>query len=143
MKAVDKLLRPEEIEFLLKLHNLWEGLLAIPPPPDPPFDVETLEPIRTLPEYQWWKPEASDPAQFELTAPHWSPDFEFQESQQAANSAESADATDSWQFQEIPLDADAHRYVLDQQEMTGNSDRSGKQHWPRSGAQKPPQAPVP
>ena len=80
MKVVDKVLRSEEIEFFLKLHNLWEGILAIPPPPDPPFDVEkrrgseafwtqakpepagrarragranqTLKPIRTPPEFQ-------------------------------------------------------------------------------------------
>ena len=82
MKVVDKVLRPEEIEFFLKLHNLWEGILAIPPPPDPPFDVETMEPIRNPPDYCWWKPEVSDPAQFELTAPHWSPDFESQEWQE-------------------------------------------------------------
>ena len=84
-----------------------------------------MEPIRTppeFPEFQWWKPEASDPAQFELTAPHWSPDFEFQESQQAANSAESADATDSWQFQEIPLDAE-RILVLD-------SDPSAQEEFP-------------
>ena len=79
MKVVDKILRPEEIEFFLKLYNLWEGILAIPPPPNPPFDVETMEPIRTPPVYTWWKPEASDPAQFELTTPHWSPDFESQD----------------------------------------------------------------
>ena len=103
MKVVDKVLRPEEIEFFLKLHNLWEGILAIPPPPDPPFDVETLEPIRTPPEFQWWKPEASDPAQFELQVPHWSPDFEFQDWQQAADSAESAT---SWQATELTLDAE-------------------------------------
>jgi hypothetical protein len=103
MKVVDKVRRPEEIEFFLKLHNLWEGILAIPPPPDPPFDVETLEPIRTPPEFQWWKPEASDPAQFELQVPHWSPDFEFQDWQQAADSAESAT---SWQATELTLDAE-------------------------------------
>jgi hypothetical protein len=104
MKVVDKVLRPEEIEFFLKLHNLWEGLLAIPPPPEPPFDVETMEPIRTPPDYCWWKPEVSVPAQFELTVPHWSPDLEFQEWQQAADSSESAT---SWQAREIPLDANS------------------------------------
>ena len=77
----------QSIEFFLKLHDLWEGILAIPPPPNPPFDVETLEPIRTPPEFQWWKPEASDPAQFELQVPHWSPDFEFQDGYSGVNSA--------------------------------------------------------
>ena len=46
--------------------------------------------------------EASDPAQFELQVPHWSPDFEFQDWQQAAESAESAT---SWQATELTLDA--------------------------------------
>jgi hypothetical protein len=75
------------LPIFLKLHNLWEGIFAIPPPLD----------------YCWWKPEASDPAQFELQVPHWSPDFEFQEWHYAADSAESSD---DWQAQEIPLDAD-------------------------------------
>ena len=61
------------------------------------------QPIRTPPEFQWWKPEASDPAQFELQVPHWSPDFEFQDWQQAADSAESAT---SWQATELTLDAE-------------------------------------
>ena len=34
-----------EIEFFLRLHSLWEGSIDIPPPPDPPFDIETFEPI--------------------------------------------------------------------------------------------------
>ena len=107
---IGKVLRPEEIEFFLKLHDLWEGILAIPPPPDPPFDVENLEPIRNPPEFQWWwKPEASDPAQFELQAPHWSPDFECQHWQHAAESAESAT---SRQATEFTLDAD-RTLVLD------------------------------
>jgi hypothetical protein len=64
---IDKMIRPEEVEFFLRLHGLWEGLLAIPPPPDPPFDVESMEPIRTIEEWCWWRPEDSDPAQFHLT----------------------------------------------------------------------------
>jgi hypothetical protein len=109
MKVADKVLRPEEIEFFLKLHNLWEGILAIPPPPDPPFDVESMEPIRTPPEYCWWKPETSDPSQFELQAPHWSPDGEFENWQQASDSTESAT---SWQATERTLDAE-RTLVLD------------------------------
>ena len=63
-----------------------------------------MEPIRTPPEFQWWKPEASDPAQFELQVPHWSPDFEFQDWQHSAELAESAT---SWQATELTLDATA------------------------------------
>ena len=92
MKIVDKVLRPEEIEFFfLKLYNLWEGLLAMP------F------------RHQWWKPEASDPAQFELQAPHWSPDCEFQDWQHASDSVQN---TKSWQATERLIDAE-RTLVLD------------------------------
>jgi len=46
MKVRDTLTRPEEIEFFLRLHGMWEGVLDIPPPPAPPYDIETMEPIR-------------------------------------------------------------------------------------------------
>jgi hypothetical protein len=100
---IDKMIRPEEVEFVLRLHGLWEGLLAIPPPPDPPFDVECMEPILTIEEWCWWRPEDSDPAQFHLTVPHWSPDFESQEWQPTGDSPETSRA---WQAQEITLDED-------------------------------------
>jgi hypothetical protein len=66
MKGVDTFFRPGEIEFFLRLHGLWEwkrsghrlpkaarrverrrhqSVIDIPPPPDPPFDIETFEPI--------------------------------------------------------------------------------------------------
>ena len=45
MRRVETIVRPEEVEFLLRLLGLWEGLLSLPPPPDPPFDIETFEPI--------------------------------------------------------------------------------------------------
>ena len=32
-------------QFFLCLQGLWEGIIDIPPPPDPPFDIETFEPI--------------------------------------------------------------------------------------------------
>ncbi len=105
MKVAGKVLRPEEIEFFLRLHSLWEGLLAIPPPPDPPFDVETLKPIRTQPEWCWWKPEESDPAQFELQVPHWSPDFD-------SHQCQLGESLESWEAREITLDAD-RTLVLD------------------------------
>jgi hypothetical protein len=65
-----------------------------------------MELIRTPPDYCWWKPEVTDPAQFELTVPHWSPDLECQAWQQAAHLSESSESTDTWQPREIPLDAD-------------------------------------
>ena len=37
-----ELTRPQAIEFFLRLHGLWEGLVNIPPPPDAPFDIDTV-----------------------------------------------------------------------------------------------------
>jgi hypothetical protein len=32
---------------------LWEPILALPPPPDPPFDIETMNPIEVPPQAIW------------------------------------------------------------------------------------------
>jgi hypothetical protein len=45
MKPVRKVIRREEIQFFLRLHGLWEGIVTLPRPPPPPFDIETMEPI--------------------------------------------------------------------------------------------------
>jgi hypothetical protein len=45
MKLSGAVKRPEQIEFFLRLYGLWEGIIDIPPPPRPPFDIETFEPI--------------------------------------------------------------------------------------------------
>jgi hypothetical protein len=29
-------------QFFLRLHGLWEGIVTIPRPPPPPFDIERL-----------------------------------------------------------------------------------------------------
>ena len=39
VKPVETLVRPEEIEFLLRLLGFWEGLVSLPPPAEPPFDI--------------------------------------------------------------------------------------------------------
>ncbi|MGY8644446.1 MAG: hypothetical protein ACKVJU_25545, partial [Verrucomicrobiales bacterium] len=44
MKNVGTIIRRAEIEFFLRLWGMWEGIISLPPPPDPPFDIETLEP---------------------------------------------------------------------------------------------------
>ena len=64
MRAVDTFFRPEEIEFFLRLLGLWEGVIALPPPPAPPFDVATMEPIEPPPGFYW--PEDDDPDAFQL-----------------------------------------------------------------------------
>ena len=45
LKPVRQVIRREQIEFFLRLHGLWEGIVTIPRPPPPPFDIETIEPI--------------------------------------------------------------------------------------------------
>jgi hypothetical protein len=45
MKPVRKVIHREEIEFFLRLHGLWEGIVMLPCPPPPPFDIHTMEPI--------------------------------------------------------------------------------------------------
>ncbi len=40
MKVIGTIIRREEVEFFLRLHGLWEGLIGLPPPPAPPFDIE-------------------------------------------------------------------------------------------------------
>lgn len=45
MKVAGTFLRPEEVEFFLRLHGLWEPIIDIPPPLDPPYDIETMESI--------------------------------------------------------------------------------------------------
>ena len=45
IRRFETIVRPEDVEFFLRLLGLWEGLISLPPPPDPPFDIETFEPI--------------------------------------------------------------------------------------------------
>jgi hypothetical protein len=33
------------VELLLPLHGLWEGVVSLPRPPPPPYDIETMESI--------------------------------------------------------------------------------------------------
>ncbi|MDF1852921.1 MAG: transposase [Verrucomicrobiales bacterium] len=53
MKTVGTMIRRDEVEFFLRLHGLWEGVLALPPPPRPPFDIETMEPLDVPPQWGW------------------------------------------------------------------------------------------
>ena len=40
MKVTGTMIRHEEIEFFLRLHGLWQGIIHLPRPPPPPFDIE-------------------------------------------------------------------------------------------------------
>ncbi|MCF6314663.1 MAG: hypothetical protein L3J39_19600 [Verrucomicrobiales bacterium] len=62
MKIIGTMIRREEVEFFLRLHGLWEGLIGLPPPPDPPFDIETLEPLNIPPQNSWgWSDDLHSP----------------------------------------------------------------------------------
>jgi hypothetical protein len=78
LRRVDSISRPESIEFFLRLHGLWEALVNIPPPPDPPFDIDTFEPIDPpWPAIREWIPaDDTDPqAVFpeDSVSTHWVP----------------------------------------------------------------------
>ena len=91
MKLVGAVKRPEQIEFFLRLHGLWEGIIQLPrpPPPPPPFDIETMEPIKPPwqaikewipddePDLDWFNrsrnPSDPDPEGFDQR-PTWKPD---------------------------------------------------------------------
>jgi len=53
MEVVGTLIRSEEVEFFLRLHGLWEGVTGLPPPPAPPYDIETMKPLDVPPELRW------------------------------------------------------------------------------------------
>ncbi|MCP5552167.1 MAG: transposase [Akkermansiaceae bacterium] len=53
MKVDGTMIRRAEVEFFLRLHGLSEAIVALPPPPEPPFDVETMEPIEVPPHAIW------------------------------------------------------------------------------------------
>jgi hypothetical protein len=93
MKPVRTFLRHEEIEFFLRLYGLWEGIIHLPRPPPPPFDIDTMEPIE--PPWQAIK--------------EWIPDDEpdlnwfNQERKPVGDDSRQYDQSPAWQPTEIPL----------------------------------------
>ncbi len=102
MKPVHTFLRHEEIEFFLRLYGLWEGIIHLPRPPPPPYDIETMEPIE--PPWQAIK--------------EWIPDDEpnltwfNQERKPVGDDSSQYDQSPAWQPTEIPL-GDGRTLVLD------------------------------
>jgi hypothetical protein len=94
MKPVRKVIRREEIEFFLRLHGLWEGVIQLARPPPPPFEIETMEPI----EPPW------------LAIKEWIPDDEpdlnwFNRPRNPSNpDPDGIDQSPAWKAPEIHLD---------------------------------------
>ena len=105
MKTAGTMIRGEEVEFFLRLHGLWEGVLDIPPPPELPYDIETMEPIREPP---------SEGRVFEDCEPT---KFELWQSGAGAASRTTSDPTDqrTWEPDEVVLD-DGRILILDSAE---------------------------
>ncbi|MFN4804850.1 MAG: transposase [Akkermansiaceae bacterium] len=104
MKVMRPILRREEVKFFLQLHGLWEGLVCLPRPPPPPFDIETLRRI----EPPW------------TAIKEWIPDEEpnltwfNQPRQPQVHAFEDVDQSPTWQPKEVALD-DGRVLVLDGQ----------------------------
>ena len=89
MKPVRQFLHHGEIEFFLRLHGLWQGIVHLPRPPPPPFDIETMEPVEPPwqaikewipddePDLTWFnqarKPEYPEPDDYDQS-PAWKPE---------------------------------------------------------------------
>ena len=78
LRRIESISRPEAVEFFLRLHGLWEGLVNIPPPPDPPFDIDTFMPIDPpWPAIREWIPAAENDPQAvfpeDILSTHWVP----------------------------------------------------------------------
>jgi hypothetical protein len=80
------------IQFFLRLWGLWEGVINIPPPPKPPFDIETFEPIippqRAIKE---WVPDDEPP------------DLWDHQGEWASRPPTSAEEPADWYDQSLPL----------------------------------------
>ena len=81
MKVVGTMIRRSEVEFFLRLHGLWEGIIALPPPPRPPFDIDTLEPLDVPPQWAWSDDIETPPPDWwlgDMPDPAWQePEFDF------------------------------------------------------------------
>ena len=76
-------------QFFLRLHGLWEGIIQLPRPPPPPFDIETMDPVEPPwqaikgwipddePDLDWFNrprnPSNPDPDGFDQS-PAWKPE---------------------------------------------------------------------
>ena len=74
MKVIGTMIRREEVEFFLRLHGLWEGIIALPPPPAPPFDIDTMEALDVPSQWGWSDEIEAPPADWWLgEEPAWEP----------------------------------------------------------------------
>ncbi|MCX6878671.1 MAG: hypothetical protein NTW21_33395 [Verrucomicrobia bacterium] len=102
---------------ILRLYGLWEGVIDIPPPPRPPFDIETFEPIEPPwqaiqewipddePDLNWYhhprQASQSDPERFDQS-PHGALASRQRESDDDDPGTNWPDQRPTWQAAEIP-----------------------------------------
>ncbi len=108
MRPVRQFIRPEHIEFFLRLHGLWEGIVQLPRPPPPPFDIETMEriepPWRAIRE--WIPDEDPNLDWFNRPRPQGAPAslaFEALAKQARRCPDDPFDQRSTWRAPEIPL----------------------------------------
>jgi hypothetical protein len=94
MQLAGAIKRSEQIEFFLRLHSLWEGVIQLARPPPPPFDIKTMEPIE--PPWQaikeWIPDDEPDLDWFNRPRNPSEPDPDW------------FDQTPAWKAPEVPLD---------------------------------------
>jgi hypothetical protein len=111
-KTVRTFIRHEEIQFFLRLHGLWEGIIHLPRPPPPPFDIETMEPIE--PPWQAikeWIPD--DEPDLNWFNQERAPEGDnFRKYDQRVHRSLGEGVSSAWQPEEVPL-GDGQTLVLD------------------------------
>ncbi|PQJ27241.1 hypothetical protein BSZ32_01160 [Rubritalea profundi] len=130
MQHVRTHLRPGEIEFFLRLHGLWEGIIHLPRPPPPPFDIEKRRRLVGVFGRRRSRSPQGEPAGGAGESNHgthratlqaikeWIPDDEpdlnwfNQERKPVGDDSRQYDQTPAWQPKEIPL-GDGRTLVLD------------------------------
>ncbi len=70
MELVGAVKRPEQIEFFLRLHGLWEGIIQLPRPPPPPQEFLETRPAERCSQRMKTADNPPDPGKSRRLAEH-------------------------------------------------------------------------